>query len=284
MEEGYFMEQLELFEELVRENNIWDAHMVIKNIYNKDISNQDIFIRYFDFACMIASWNIEITTRKYFISEAETALVFFSENAPINKEILMCIKSYRNKMMEISNLISKIEKEETDKYQKKTFDNNNVLLSDLIELKSRLFYSKNQKEFDDHLMKINEKENDLVKEALDMEQKNLYDKLTKEYSVIISDKMTELNALNNKQYNKDAVKEFKFVFDEFKNNEDKYKNSQSRLFSLVYNRLFSYDLAKLFNETLIYYNHVYSFIFSKLDDDGKFRLTQISIDTEKIKR
>lgn len=278
------MEELELFEELVRENNIWDAHMVIKNIYNKDISNKDIFIRYFDFACMIASWNIEITTRKYFINEAETALVFFCENAPINKEILMCIKSYRNKMMEIANLISKIEQDEIDKYHKKTFDNNNVLLSDLIELKSKLFYSKNQKEFDNYLMNINEKENALVKEELDMEQKNLYDKLTKEYSAIISDKMTELNALNNKQYNNDAIKDFKFVFDEFKNNEDKYKNSQSQLFTLVSNRLFSYDPAKLFNETLIYYNHVYSFIFSKLDDDGKFRFTQISIDTEKIKR
>lgn len=48
--------------------------------------------------------------------------------------------------------------------------------------------------------------------------------------------------------------------------------------------LFSYDASKLFNETLIYYNHVYSFIFNKLDDNGKFRLTQISIDSEKINR
>lgn len=43
----------------------------------------------------------------------------------------------------------------------------------------------------------------------------------------------------------------------------------------------SYDAGRLFNETLIFYNHVYSYIFNKLDDNGKLELTKYSIECER---
>lgn len=42
-----------------------------------------------------------------------------------------------------------------------------------------------------------------------------------------------------------------------------------------------YDAGRLFNETLIFYNHVYSYIFNKLDDNGKLELTKYSIECER---
>lgn len=278
------MEQLRLFEDLIAANNIWDAHTVGKNLYSKDLGNKDIFSKYFDFTCTIANYPIEIKTRKYFISEAETALVFYSENAEMSTEQLLFIKACRDKLIKTSNAIMELEQEIISKHNDKLVADNNELLTELVDYKNKLLSAKKQEDFDALLIKINEKENTLIKDALTNDQKALYDTLTKEYSVIISDKMMELNLLSNTEYNRTAVKDFKHVFDEFRENEAKYKNSQSQLFTLVSKRLFSYDPAKLFNETLIYYNHVYSFVFSKLDDEGKFRLTQISIDTEKIKR
>ena len=53
---------------------------------------------------------------------------------------------------------------------------------------------------------------------------------------------------------------------------------------LVSSTLFAFDAGRLFNETLIYYNHVYSFIFGKLDDDGKLALTRYSIECERKMR
>jgi len=123
----------------------------------------------------------------------------------------------------------------------------------------------------------------LEKDYLSPDQKELYDTLTSEYSKVVADKLAELERIENIEYNKSAVKSFKRAFDDFQLSETKYKENQSQLYSLVSDNLFGYDATRLFNETLIYYNHVYSFIFNKLDDDNKFRLTQFSIDCEKMK-
>lgn len=276
------MEQLDLFEKLVSENNIWDAHTVGKNLYNRDLSNKDNFEKYFKFVILVGSYPIEIDTRKYFVTEAETALVFFSENSDMNLEQLNFIRKCRQQLMKVTNDIKELEYKTFKEENGKIVEENNNYLSELVTLKGKLFTSNQQEQFDKLLLEVNKNENSLKKEFLTDEQKELYDTSTKEYSEIISKKMADLNQRNNVQYNKTAIKDFKHVFEEFRDNEAKYKNSESQLFALVSKRLFSYDASKLFNETLIYYNHVYSFIFSKLDDDGKFRLTQISIDTEKI--
>lgn len=95
--------------------------------------------------------------------------------------------------------------------------------------------------------------------------------------------MREMEYKNNIAYNKKAAEAYDKAFKLFKGNESNYKN-QTQLFNLVSSTLFAYDAAKLFNETLIYYNHVYSYVFGKLDDDGKFALTRFSIECERKSR
>ena len=92
--------------------------------------------------------------------------------------------------------------------------------------------------------------------------------------------MRELEHKDNVLYNQKAVDAFASAFKQFKDNEAKYKN-HTQLYTLASTTLFAFDAARLFNETLIYYNHVYSYIFSKLDDDGKLALTRYSIECER---
>lgn len=276
------MEQLKLFDKLVAENNIWDAHIVGKNLYNRNLANKDIFEKYFNFVVTVSGYPIEIETRKYFVSEAETALLFYSENTDINSEELSCIRKNREQLIVVSNAIKELQNKVLSEQKEKIILDNNLNLSELVILKGKLHGANTQEQFDKILIEVNNIENAINKDLFNDEQKVLYDSLTKEYSQIISTKMTELNKRECIEYNKIAIKDFKHAFDEFKDNEAKYNDSQSQLFALVSKRLFSYDVSKLFNETLIYYNHVYLFIFSKLDDNGKFRLTQISIDTERV--
>ena len=278
------MNQVELFKKLLLENNIWDAHLVGKNIYNKNLSSKEAFKDYFSFLISLGNYPIEIQERKFFANEAETAFLFYCANAEINEEQLMFIKDCRSSLMDLNNSIADIEYKVLSKEKEDKEAENNLNISALVTLKGKLHKALDQKQFDSILVEVNEKENAILKEYLTKEQKTLYDSLTREYSELISLKMTELNQKELTEYNKQAARDFKYVFEEFKNNEDQYKNSHSQLFTLVSKRMFSYDASKLFNETLIYYNHVYSYIFSKLDDNGKFRLTQISIDSEKINR
>lgn len=96
----------------------------------------------------------------------------------------------------------------------------------------------------------------------------------------ISAKMRQLEYKDNIDYNKKAVNAYNSAFTSFKNNESRYKD-KSQLLGLVSTTLFAYDAGRLFNETLIFYNHVYSYIFNKLDDNGKLELTKYSIECER---
>lgn len=278
------LEQLTLFEEKVASNEIWDAHAVIKNLYNRNVGDTELFQRYFNFACMVAAWDIELDTRHYFLEEAGTALIVYAENTSMDAERLAAIKTCRERLDIIREEVSDKRNALAQKYARETQANNNAVLKDLADLKGKLSRAGTQEAFDEVLLTLAERESLLVKEELTGDQKSLYDRMTKEYSALISDKLAKLAMASNAEYNRTAVKEFKYVLDAFQKNEGLYTGSPSQLYALVSSRLFTFDPARLFNETLIYYNHIYSYIFSKLDEDGKFRLTQISIDTEKLAR
>ena len=86
------MEDTILFKELKAEKNFWDAHTVGKNIFCKFPDNQNIFDEYFCFCCTVASYPIEMETRRFFLKEAELALSIFSERAEMSRDSLKFIE------------------------------------------------------------------------------------------------------------------------------------------------------------------------------------------------
>ena len=260
-----------------------DAYLVGKNIFNQNPSNEDIFLKYFDYLCNFASYPIIIDERKFYANEADIALAFFTENVRISEATLQLIKECKSKLEKIIKEIISLENVISQKAFEEIQQKNGNELCNLVELKGKLFTASKKAEFDSLLLLVKKSESALEKDYLSPDQKELYDTLTSEYSKVVGDKMAELERIENIEYNKSAAKSFKRAFDDFRLFETKYKENQSQLYSLVSANLFGYDATRLFNETLIYYNHVYSFIFNKLDDDNKFRLTQFSIDCEKMK-
>ena len=273
-----------MFEKLEKENRIWDAHLVAKNAYNRDLANQETFEKYIDFCLKVSLYPIELTSRKFFLTEADTALTYFSENALMTDAVLDKILSYRKNIVETAEAIKEIENKQETEAIKKIEKNNSDVLTELAKLKGQVFSAKNQKEFDGYLIQIEKTEREIDKNNLTDKQNGMYNALTKEFSELISSKMQEFVRQENVAYNKKAAEDFKHVFEKFKKDESKYIKSDTNLYALVNKRLFSYDASRLFNETLIYYNHVYSYVFGELDDSGKYRLTQYSIEAEKIKR
>ena len=61
----------------------------------------------------------------------------------------------------------------------------------------------------------------------------------------------------------------------------KKEKERDRLKNLLIDKLFSFSQEKLFPETLNYYNFVYSFIFGKLDNDGKLFMTECAINNKR---
>lgn len=42
-----------------------------------------------------------------------------------------------------------------------------------------------------------------------------------------------------------------------------------------------FDASRLYNETLVYYNHVYNYILNELSDEEKFTLTKYAVMCER---
>lgn len=271
---------LELFNSYKDAGKLSEALLVGRNIFNRKPDNDEIFDVYYSFICTLAETLPSIVDRSHFADEASMVLAFYTENAVLCESVVSNILTCQSRLNNIYSEINRVQQEKEEKNKKKIESHNFECLKNFYMLKDKLQAVSTQVDFDAILAQLRQVDTDIIKDNFTNEQSESYDKLTKDYTDLISIKMRELEYKNNVAYNRKAADSFAMAFKEFCSNEDKYKN-QTQLFSLVSKTLFAYDVSRLFNETLIYYNHVYSYIFSKLDDDGKLAITRFSIECER---
>lgn len=272
-----------LFLEYKEAGKITEALLVGRNMVNKNPGDDECVSAYVDLLLSLAEKLPSINERKNFIGQANVTLSFFEENAELTPEVIEKISSYRSKMGEIA---IKIDDEETAKANdglRQIELENGKLIKQLYSIKQKIASAKSKDDFDNNLQEISLIDARIEHDYLNEEQKVLYNQLNRECTDIISSKMQELEHVSNVEYNKKAVEAYDSAFKKFRNDESKYKN-KTQLFTLVSSTLFAFDASRLFNETLIYYNHVYSYIFGKLDDDGKLAITRYSIECERKMR
>ncbi len=271
---------ISLFNEYKNSGRITEALMIGRNMVNKSPDNLEYIDIYTDLLFSLAEKLPSINERKIFIDQLNVAITFFEENTKLNKDIINRIMLYRehlNKIiLEIERLENKKIKEELAEIEIKNTKN----IEELYKIRENFKSIKTQEEFDIILEKIATIDLNINHDYMTSEQKKHYNQLNKECTENISAKIHELEYIKNIEYNKNAVNAYNIAFQKFKIDENKYKN-QTQLFQLVSSTLFAYEASRLFNETLIFYSHVYSFIFGKLDDEGKFFLTKYSIECQK---
>lgn len=272
------------FDKLCEEGNLTDAYMVIRNEFNRNCADTSVFKKFEDLAFRLASLNITFDERKTYLNDASNALALYSDNVEMDESTLLLIKETTVKIGEIYNQIATDENSYYEKGLKETREKNTEILQSLADVNQEIRKVKEQKDFDKLLTRTTELEMELEKDAFTETQQNTYNVLTKHFSETISKKMEELNNAELLNVNKKAVKAFKYAFDTFTDQKSKYKESESNLKALVTSTLFAFDSRDLFNETLIYYNHIYSLIFNEVNDDLKFRLTEWALVTAKTKK
>lgn len=262
---------------------ITEALLVGRNMVNKNPGDDECVSAYVDLLLSLAEKLPSLNERKTFIGQASVTLSFYEENAELTEEIIEKIAEYRNRLGAIAVMIDDEENAKANDGLHQIETKNGKLIKQLYSIKHKIANSKVKDDFDKILQEISLIDAKIEHEYLTDEQKVLYDQLNRECTDIISFKMREFEHISNVEYNKKAVEAYDSAFKKFRNDESKYKN-QTQLFSLVSSTLFAFDAGRLFNETLIYYNHVYSYIFGKLDDDGKLAITRFSIECERKMR
>ncbi len=271
---------LSLFEKYKNDGKITEALLVGRNLFNRNSGDEKIFSAYFEYLCTLAETFPSLADRINFAEQASVALAFYSENAELTSESIDALSGQQQR---IDGILSEIESTKAKRVADERAEieaHNSECLKKLYSLKDEMHRATTQDEFDKILVKIGETDTAMDKDEFTDEQSSIYKSLTKGHTELISEKMHQLEHIKNIAYNKQAADAFASAFDRFRKDENKYRN-QSQLFLLASTTLFAFDASRLFNETLIYYNHVYSYIFSKLDDDGKLALTRYSIECER---
>lgn len=272
-----------LFFEYKDAGMITEALLVGRNMVNKNPSDNEGVDAYINLLLYLAKKLPSLEERKSFVGQASATLSFYEENADLTPEIIEKVTQYRSKLGEIAVEIDNEEMTKSKNNLQQIVAENSDLIKQLYSIKQEIESSKTKDDFEKSLQDLSLIDAKIDHEFLDDEQKVFYDKLNRECTDIISSKMRELEHIANIEYNKKAVEAYNTAFKRFRSDESKYKN-QIHLFELVSSTLFAFDAGRLFNETLIYYNHVYSYIFGKLDDDGKLALTRYSIECERKMR
>lgn len=273
----------DLIIKLKSDGNFTDAYLVAKNILSRNIGDVSAFKNFIDLALEIASYNIVFDERKQYVSEANTALAMFSESVNIDETVLGLIKETRMRIRAVTESILKEEQKYLDEIKRNVQDQNTELLNKLVRIYQQIQDSKTQKQFDVALSQVAEVESALDKSAFSKEQSATYEKLTQEYSRVISRQMEIINKNELLAYNKRAVACFNEVLLAFKKEPSKYKD-ESTLKALMTTKFFTFDTSKLFNESLVFYNHVYSIVFQEASDAMKYRLTEWALNTVKFQK
>lgn len=269
-----------MFNEYKDAGKIQEALLIGRNMVNKAPGDSECVNAYFVFLLMLAEKLPRTDERKSFADQANLVLSFYEENADLTDDIINDIHVYHNRLGAVVTDIAQLEQEEYEKQKRAIEATNTTQIKKLYTIKQKLENAKTHAEFDKLLQEISAVDAEIDHDNLTSEQKTHYDQLNKSCTDTISAKMRQLEYKDNIDYNKKAVNAYNSAFTSFKNNESRYKD-KSQLFGLVSTTLFAYDAGRLFNETLIFYNHVYSYIFNKLDDNGKLELTKYSIECER---
>ncbi len=278
------MNSNELFKLLMEKNDLTKAYAVAKNIYCRNVGDLESFETFADLALRMASFDIALEERKTFLNEVSNSLVVFSESVEITEEILNKVYEYEEKIHNVFESIDRAEVEHLCSIRELNESMNTELLLRLGELNDDLKNAETQDVFDKKIKEVTEIEQKIQKEFFTEEQMNTYEVLTKCFSDTISRTMEVLNRKSLIEINRKAILSFKKAFDEFVCNKSKYKDSPSNLKSLMVTTLFAYDSRDLLNESLVYYNYVYSMIFNDVSNELKYKLTEWSINTERMKR
>ena len=152
---------------------------------------------------------------------------------------------------------------------------NNDALELLRQLLEKVNKCKNQADFNTYLDDMGRIDQSINRERLSKEQEAKYVELTQKSSTIVSAKMSYFEDVKNREYNISAIQAYEKVFSIFKSGKVVADHKEALKL------LFSFDSSKLYNETLVYYNHIYNYILSKLSDEEKFTMTKYAIMCEK---
>lgn len=251
-----------------------EALIIGQNLFFRHSGDIQIFKAYS--SVLESVMNAEVTgdgKTRYF-QLLSSALTTFSESADMDDDTVAFVMFQEDRLSRLFEEIRQVKKKEYfESVKKKTLANDDILkkLPDAIE---GLKKAADKAAFDSLLQKIRQYDSTIDKDYLTERQKALYDSATAQCSKLVDKKLRAFQRAADIAYNDRALEAYERAYRYFKTGEDTNNGEE------IIAGLFGFDPARLFNETLTYYNQVYAYVLSKLNEKEKFVLTRTAIRSE----
>lgn len=265
-----------LFDKYLYEGRFSEALLVGQNIFNQDSGNIEFFQKYAGTLLeLAASRQTSVPIAKNYCDRAELAVEFFAENAVLDESIVDGIMEKKECIAKIRTELAAREYAERKAVFREYAEGNEKTLNIIQKLNRALSHVTEKQELNKILNQIQQLDGVLEKEYFTEYQEQLYQQISGECASITDAKIRYFNHTKNVDYNLKALEAYEKVYRLLKNAENVEECKG------ITREFFAFDTSRLFNETLVYYNHVYSYILSKMDDRGKFNMTKLAIQYEK---
>lgn len=265
---------IEKMKSLLSNGKIREALIVGQNFFARRSGEPEVFKEYFSVLESVMETEGTSQGKMRYFQQLSSVLATFSESVNIDDTMISFVISQENKLQKLYDEIQQLRKQEEREFAKRKILENDTILQKLPETMNRLRKAADKPSFDLLLKQIQQYDAAIDKVYLTDRQKGVYDSVTHQCSKIVDEKLRRFQRAADAEYNEQALMAYEKVYQYFKTGKvsDDHKS--------VISGLFGFDAGRLFNETLTYYNHVYAYVLSKLDDDGKFKLTKAAIRSE----
>lgn len=254
--------------------NFREALIIGQNLFARNSSDPEIFRAYADVLESVMKAENKSDGKMRYFQQLSAALTVFSEAVSMDDSTVAFIMKQEDRLAKLLDGIQQLRNQEEREFVKQKVMKNDNILSKISATMNTLKTATDKAAFDTVLRQIQQYDSAIDKNYLTNRQKELYESVTKQCSKIVDIRLHVFQRITDAEYNERALDAYERVYRYFKTEEftSDHKN--------IISGLFGFDASRLFNETLTYYNHVYAYVLSKLDDDGKFRLTKAAIRSE----
>lgn len=265
---------LNKMKEHISNGDIREALIIGQNLFAHTPGDKDVFSAFYSVLWSVTSSTENSEEKMRYFQQLSSALAAFSEATTIDDAAVEYIKSKEDSLKLLYGDIQECRLNEERTLVKGKVLKNDECLQAVHGIISKIAAASNKRDFDSLLQQIQQIDSDIDKDYLTDRQKKEYDSATQECSKLVDEKVRKFEHDKNSEYNLKALEAYEKVFKYFKENKVSGDHKE------IIRGLFEFDTTRLFNETLTYYNHVYSYVLSKLNDEEKFVLTKAAIHCE----
>ena len=252
--------------------------LIAKNIFLGDPGDESRFSFFFDHCLNLALEHsgTDDGWEGYF-EKAGVALQLFGEKILIDKDSYAFLVQKQERLEAVKKEIENKIREK----RKASEDIDHIMYKEALEtmdgLVNEVSNASSQEKLDEILQRLAKIETMIDKDSLDTREQSKYEELTKKLSESLPRKIESLKKKRDAEYNFSALNTIKRSFDRFIEDEKKYKSLDEHFRDEIAAKLFSLDMTRLFPEVYSYYNYVYGYMFGKMSDENKFKLTLLAL-------